>query len=125
MARYQEIEIDETHRVHDILKKMERLYIRPYKTTILAASNQLFEKKDVITISSDFNVWDICFPHNSSQPSRLHFGFIVLNMDHFYATLIEYCERCRRWGTHFEKHCDQRIRLIDGKFNIILCVCIY
>ena len=30
MARYQEIEIDETHRVHDILKKIERLYIRPY-----------------------------------------------------------------------------------------------
>jgi hypothetical protein len=47
-------------------------------------------------------------------------------MDYYFATLIEYCGRCHRWGTHFEKQCDRKIRqLIDDKFNYILHIYAY
>ncbi|CAG8855726.1 23235_t:CDS:2, partial [Gigaspora margarita] len=36
-------------------------------------------------------------------------------MDHHYATLIEFCGKCNRWGTHFESQCrDNEISYTTG-----------
>ncbi|CAG8748772.1 3204_t:CDS:1, partial [Cetraspora pellucida] len=104
-ARYQEVEITEDDHVYDILKKIDRLYLLPYKLTIFVAPDQEFHPKDTITTTTDFNAWDVCFPHDNSQPRRRYFGFVVKNLDHHFATLLEFCGICNRWGTHFESNC--------------------
>ncbi|CAG8706117.1 34723_t:CDS:2 [Gigaspora margarita] len=57
---------------------------------------------ETITTTTEINAWDVCFPHDFSQPQRLFFGFLVRNMDHYHAMLFEFCGKCSRMGTHFE-----------------------
>ncbi|CAG8471686.1 9267_t:CDS:2 [Gigaspora rosea] len=104
-ARYQEIEIIENDYIYDILKKIDRLYLLPYKLTILLAPDQDFHPKNTITTTTDINVWDVCFPHDPTQPHCQFFGFIAQNMNYCFATLLEFCEICSCWGTHFESIC--------------------
>ncbi|CAG8761473.1 18065_t:CDS:2, partial [Racocetra persica] len=58
-----------------------------------------------ITTTTELNAWDICFPQDFFQPQCQFFSFLVRNMDHHYATLIEFCGKCNHWGTHFESQC--------------------
>ncbi|CAG8544781.1 4881_t:CDS:1, partial [Racocetra fulgida] len=95
-AQYQEVEIMEDDCIYDILRKMDRLYLLPYKVTILVTPNNKFNSKETITTTTELNAWDICFSHDFSQPKCQFFGFLVQNMDHHYATLIEFCRKCNR-----------------------------
>ncbi|CAG8737429.1 8382_t:CDS:2 [Cetraspora pellucida] len=104
-ARYQEVEITEEDKIYKILEKMDRTYIIPYNLTIMVAPDQEFHPKNTITTSTDMNAWDVCFPHDPTQPRRRFFGFEVQNMEHNYATLIEFCTACNRWGAHFGSSC--------------------
>ncbi|RIB00133.1 hypothetical protein C2G38_2235503 [Gigaspora rosea] len=57
-ARYQEVEITEDDRIYDILRKMDRLYLIPYKVTIQVSPNNKFNPKETITTTTELNAWD-------------------------------------------------------------------